>query len=164
MSAQPVIHQDRIRRRESLSPPRRASAPVARRFSARRVPSSRPSSCVPVGTQDQERPGSREWWRTYVRDTPNPGAYDLKDFLYDLDLRPGTYNFKGTGRLSKLGNFLETGDQGPYLLPGCYDKSDFVQEAAKRPRTYNFKSTDREAGPKIGHGFGDKVRTAEFYS
>ncbi|XP_062502237.1 protein STPG4-like [Corticium candelabrum] len=155
MYAQPIIHQDRIRRRDSISPGRTTSAHT--RLSSTRKTISRPSSSPPADTKHaEERANSREWWRSYIKDTPNPGAYDIKDFLHYLEQRPGSYNFKGQGRQGKLLNFLEPGDHGPYLLPGCYNTKDFVEEASTRQWSYNFKSIDRETGPKIGHGCGDK--------
>ncbi len=35
---------------------------------------------------------------------------------------------------------------------------DFVQETGRKSVTYGFKAIERDQGPKIGHGYGDKVR------
>ena len=43
------------------------------------------------------------------------------------------------------------------LLPGAYNTSGFVQDLTKKKVTYGFLDTEREEGPKIGHGYGDKV-------
>ena len=42
-------------------------------------------------------------------------------------------------------------------MPGAYDTEDFVSQATKKQVTFGFKAIDREQGPKIGHGCGDKV-------
>lgn len=42
-------------------------------------------------------------------------------------------------------------------MPGAYEKEDLVGELSKQKKTYGFKAIDREEGPKIGHGYGDKV-------
>lgn len=47
--------------------------------------------------------------------------------------------------------------KGDLLLPGAYDSSDFILESARKIETFGFKAVDRESGPKIGHGCGDKV-------
>lgn len=38
---------------------------------------------------------------------------------------------------------------------------DFVQEIGKKPATYGFRRIERDQGPKIGHGCGDKVSVTE---
>ena len=43
------------------------------------------------------------------------------------------------------------------LIPGAYEVEDFLQESGKKTATYGFKGINREQGPKIGHGYGDKV-------
>ncbi len=43
------------------------------------------------------------------------------------------------------------------LIPGAYETEDFLQESGKKTVTYGFKAVNREQGPKIGHGYGDKV-------
>ena len=54
--------------------------------------------------------------------------------------------------------------KGDVLLPGAYDSSDFLLESARKIETFGFKAVDRESGPKIGHGCGDKVYTAHHAS
>lgn len=44
------------------------------------------------------------------------------------------------------------------LIPGAYQVDDFVTETGKKATTYGFKGIERHQGPKIGHGYGDKVR------
>ena len=46
---------------------------------------------------------------------------------------------------------------GGLLLPGAYDSSNFLLESARKIETFGFKAVERESGPKIGHGYGDKV-------
>lgn len=43
------------------------------------------------------------------------------------------------------------------LVPGAYETDDFLQESGRKLLTYGFKGIEREQGPKIGHGYGDKV-------
>jgi len=42
-------------------------------------------------------------------------------------------------------------------LPGAYEHEDFLMQTTRRQMTYGFKDITREDGPKIGHGYGDKV-------
>ncbi len=43
------------------------------------------------------------------------------------------------------------------LMPGAYQHQSFLEETAKKKVTYNFQGIERDEGPKIGHGYGDKV-------
>ena len=74
----------------------------------------------------------------------------------DLHGQPGTYRFRDTSRVKSASHqrFERTGLQ---LLPGAYDTHDFVQQLNLKKVTYGFQSTERDEGPKIGHGYGDKV-------
>ena len=65
-----------------------------------------------------------------------------------------TYGFRNTGRRPTSARFYTSGE---VLLPGAYEHSDFLDDVTRKPKTYNFRSIEREAGPKIGHGYGDKV-------
>ncbi|KAK3093562.1 hypothetical protein FSP39_017325, partial [Pinctada imbricata] len=79
------------------------------------------------------------WWRTYIRETPLPGAYDSKHFLLDLERRPNTYRFKSDGR--KLDPHPH--GKGATLLPGAYEFHHFLEDLERNPATYNFRATDR---------------------
>lgn len=59
------------------------------------------------------------------------------------------------GRRPTSARFYSTGE---ILIPGAYENKDFLDNLGRKPKTYNFRSIDREQGPKIGHGYGDKVR------
>lgn len=97
----------------------------------------------------------REWWRYYVKETPNPGSYKIGSFLDDLERKPGTYGFRDSTRAKSAGHarFQRNGD---LLLPGAYEHADFLDDVGKKLATYGFRNTDRYQGPKIGHGYGDK--------
>ncbi|KAL5463901.1 hypothetical protein EMCRGX_G032850 [Ephydatia muelleri] len=97
----------------------------------------------------------REWWRYYVKETPNPGTYKIGSFVEDLERKQSTYGFRDSSRAKSAGHtrFQRNGD---ILLPGAYEHSDFLEAVAKKPATYGFRNTDRYQGPKIGHGYGDK--------
>ena len=59
------------------------------------------------------------------------------------------------GRRPTSARFYSTGE---ILIPGAYENKDFLDDLVRKPKTYNFRSIDREQGPKIGHGYGDKVK------
>lgn len=73
----------------------------------------------------------------------------------DLQDQTTTYGFRGTGRRPTSARFHSAGE---VLLPGAYEQQDFLDELVSRPATYNFRGLNRDSGPKIGHGYGDKVR------
>ncbi|KAM9316829.1 protein STPG4 [Gastrophryne carolinensis] len=83
------------------------------------------------------------WWLYSLRDTPNPGSYNLRDFLEDAKLNPVQHSssFKGSGRKKHL-NLPGAGD---VLLPGCYKFPDFSDLLEKMPLTYSFRNTPRSA-------------------
>uniref|UniRef100_A0A8C5MP83 Uncharacterized protein n=1 Tax=Leptobrachium leishanense TaxID=445787 RepID=A0A8C5MP83_9ANUR len=82
------------------------------------------------------------WWISTIKETPSPGAYDMRDFLQEAQLNPvqKSYNFKGEGRKRKP----NTGPSGEMLLPGRYNLPDLVYLTAKLPQTYSFKNTARQ--------------------
>ena len=43
------------------------------------------------------------------------------------------------------------------MLPGAYETQGFLQDMSKKKVSYGFLGIERGAGPKIGHGYGDKV-------
>jgi hypothetical protein len=96
---------------------------------------------------------NREWWRGYLKETPIPGAYSHKGFVEELGSQANTYGFRNIGRRPTSGRFRSSGE---LLLPGAYDHSDFITALNNQSATYNFQSTERDYGPKIGHGYGDK--------
>lgn len=91
-----------------------------------------------------------------MQETPLPGAYHVRTFVDDLHKQPSTYRFRDSSRVKSASHqrFERTGD---LLMPGAYEKEDFLGELTKKRRTYGFKAIEREEGPKIGHGYGDKV-------
>lgn len=102
-----------------------------------------------------------------MQETPNPGSYKIGTFVEELDRKTSTYGFRDSSRAKSAGHarFQRNGD---ILLPGAYEHSDFLEAVTKKPATYGFKNTDRYQGPKIGHGYGDKVwvhlsKTPHFY-
>ncbi|KAM4694212.1 protein STPG4 [Discoglossus pictus] len=86
--------------------------------------------------------GRDAWWINSLRDTPSPGAYDVRDFLREAQLNPvqRSYNFKGQGRKTKP----DPAPSGELLLPGCYNLPDFFSLSEKVPVTYSFKNTSRQ--------------------
>ncbi|XP_018431785.1 PREDICTED: uncharacterized protein C2orf61 homolog [Nanorana parkeri] len=97
--------------------------------------------------RDQERQKKKDfserdaWWLYSLKETPHPGAYDLRDFLQDAKLNPvqQSYSFKGAGRTKPL-NLPGSGD---LLLPGCYKIAEFGDLVEKIPLTYSFRNTPR---------------------
>ncbi|XP_077341758.1 protein STPG4 [Lithobates pipiens] len=83
------------------------------------------------------------WWLHSLRETPHPGAYDLRDFLQDAKLNPvqASYSFKGEGRKKPL----NLPGAGEVLLPGCYKFPEFGDLVEKIPLTYAFRNTPRNA-------------------
>ncbi|CAH1263299.1 protein STPG4-like isoform X1 [Branchiostoma lanceolatum] len=84
----------------------------------------------------------REWWRSWLKETPVPGTYESRDFLEDQELNPVpiTYNFKNEGR-KKDADVLRRGDT---LLPGAYNLKDFLYPMQKSLHTYSFKNSNRD--------------------
>ena len=78
----------------------------------------------------------------------------MKDFVDDLRGKHVTYGFRNVGRRP---NSARLHSSGEVLLPGAYEHRDFIDIDGKKSMTYNFRSTDRNSGPKIGHGYGDKA-------
>ncbi|KAM8945435.1 protein STPG4 [Pelodytes ibericus] len=101
---------------------------------------TRPKTSGDVRKKQLSERGS--WWITALKDTPSPGAYDVRDFLQDAQLNPvqKSYNFKGEGRKKKP----NTGGSGEMLLPGCYNFPDMVCLTEKLPHTCSFKNTPRQ--------------------
>ncbi|RDD42975.1 Uncharacterized protein C2orf61-like protein [Trichoplax sp. H2] len=92
----------------------------------------------------------REWWRKEIKDTPEPGAYDIPTFVDDLHRKQQGYSFKTESREKRLPLILEYSKSGQQLLPGAYDKEDFLDVLQRSRRTYSFKSVDREKNANIG--------------
>ncbi|XP_053565322.1 protein STPG4 [Bombina bombina] len=82
------------------------------------------------------------WWMYSFRESPSPGAYEVRDFLQDAQLNPvkPSYNFKGQGRKKKP----DTGPSGEMLLPGCYNIPNFLSFSKKLPISSSFKNTSRQ--------------------
>uniref|UniRef100_H2ZBA7 Protein STPG4 n=1 Tax=Ciona savignyi TaxID=51511 RepID=H2ZBA7_CIOSA len=93
----------------------------------------------------------REWWRAFVKETPVPGHYKYRDFLYEGSMNPiqATYNFAGRGRSREPG----VAHKGVMLLPGLYQHSDFIKDLKRRRAACSFKSSGRARTPP---GFQDK--------
>ncbi|XP_069036122.1 protein STPG4 [Lepisosteus oculatus] len=88
------------------------------------------------------------WWRSEIKDSPNPGSYHIKDFIEESRLNPVkiTYSFKGSGRKYPVGVVRK----GDFLLPGAYSLTNFVQQAEKRNATYCFKNSPRPNNFTLG--------------
>lgn len=74
----------------------------------------------------------------------------------DLRKKHTTYGFRNVGRRPNSAG-ERFASSGELLLPGAYQHRDFVEQSLKRPMAYSFSAIDRDSGPKIGHGYGDKV-------
>lgn len=92
-----------------------------------------------------------------LQETPIPGSYSHRGFVDDLHSQPGTYRFRDTSRV-KSASHQRFERMGQQLLPGAYEVPGFVHTLTKKKVTYGFLATERDEGPKIGHGYGDKVR------
>ncbi|XP_069811521.1 protein STPG4 [Dendropsophus ebraccatus] len=95
---------------------------------------------------EEEKPITERdaWWLYALRESPCPGAYNVRDFLQDAKLNPvqKTYSFKGEGRRRPL----STAGSGEALLPGCYKIQQFGDLVEQLPRPSSFRSTPRRAG------------------
>ena len=89
----------------------------------------------------------------FLQETPVPGAYDNKDFIDEIEVRPATYQFKNEGRKKDA----DVQRRGSALLPGAYEKDDLVADLDKKYATYAFKNTSRESNRMLG--VKDKVST-----
>ena len=74
----------------------------------------------------------------------------------DLQKNPNSYRFRDSSRAKSACHQRFTG-MGETLMPGAYQLEDFMQQNGKKTMTYGFKRIERDRGPKIGHGYGDKV-------
>lgn len=103
---------------------------------------------------EPELSGREGWWRTYIRETPVPGAYEMESqhWLYDLERRPNTYRFKSDGR--KVDPHPH--GKGALLLPGAYESQDFLKRFEKDPATYGFKTGKRDQFDVLNFGRKDK--------
>lgn len=164
---------------------RRAMSAIERPSTGRPTSSTRPrrpySAYTRKGSEEEgpkyEAPETgREWWRFYLKvrssslvskqcqcqslllqETPIPGSYSHRGFVDDLHSQPGTYRFRDTSRV-KSASHQRFDRMGQHLLPGAYEVPGFVHTLTKKKVTYGFLATERDEGPKIGHGYGDKVR------
>ena len=91
----------------------------------------------------------------YQQETPNPGAYDIKDFVQEMDTVPirQTYRFRDSGRKKTADNSRK----GVTLMPGLYKHRTFVDDIGKRQITYSFKGCDRYHVPTALVGYMDRV-------
>ena len=83
--------------------------------------------------------GRESWWRSTIKETPLPGAYNvhMSTFINEINKKPNTYSFKSDGR--RLEPTPQIG-KGDYLLPGAYGYEDFAQRLKKLQLTYSFKN------------------------
>lgn len=91
-----------------------------------------------------------------LQETPIPGAYRTRGFVDDLHHSRKTYGFRDGSR-AKSASHQRFERTGQFLLPGEYRTTDSIQSLGKKKMTYGFKAIQRDEGPKIGHGYGDKV-------
>ena len=91
----------------------------------------------------------------YYQDTPIPGAYDLKDFVQELQGNPvrTTYGFKNAGRKKNA----DPSRKGSVLMPGLYKHRTCVDQLETQQKTYSFKACDRYHTPTALVGYIDKV-------
>ena len=89
------------------------------------------------------------------QDTPIPGAYDLKDFVQELQGNPvrTTYGFKNAGRKKNA----DPSRKGTALMPGLYKHRTCVDQLGTQQKTYSFKACDRYHTPTALVGYIDKV-------
>ena len=92
----------------------------------------------------------------YPQETPNPGSYRSSGFLDDLQKQRSSYGFRDSSRV-KSASHQKFERTGKTLLPGAYMHNDFLSDSAKKKTTFGFKAIQRDEGPKIGHGYLDKV-------
>ncbi|XP_044515403.1 protein STPG4 [Gracilinanus agilis] len=89
------------------------------------------------------------WWRTTLKETPNPGTYTVRDFIQESLSNPvhNTYNFKGQGRnkmcLVEPKRDMTLPDIPKYLPP------NFVDLIKKQMASYSFKDTPRQTPNKL---------------
>ncbi|XP_031563978.1 protein STPG4-like [Actinia tenebrosa] len=122
----------------------------------------RPASHLPFAGRRSKSPYNyeepvtdrEEWWRSTLKDTPVPGAYESKDFVRDINSNPikATYGFKNTGRK----NNADPSRTGTTLMPGLYKHVTEVDKMDKKQITYSFKSCDRYHTPAALVGYIDK--------
>lgn len=103
---------------------------------------------------ETEVSGREGWWRTYIRETPVPGSYDMEQqyLLYDLEKKQNTYRFKSDGR--KVDPHPH--GKGAMLMPGAYDHKDFLKKFERDPATYGFKTGQRDKFDVLNFGKKDK--------
>lgn len=92
-----------------------------------------------------------------IKDTPNPGAYDIPNFIDDLHRKQQCYSFKTESREKRLPLIVQYNKSGHQLLPGAYSQEDLFDKLQRSRRTYSFKGVDREKNANIG--VYDKVCT-----
>lgn len=98
--------------------------------------------------------GRESWWRHYIRETPNPGAYQPFDPWKELCTRPNSYRFKAGERVTEINSA-----SGSALLPGAYNHSSFTEKLNKENiSTYSFKGCGRLAKNTVQSGTKDKVK------
>ncbi|XP_019849828.1 PREDICTED: uncharacterized protein C2orf61-like [Amphimedon queenslandica] len=154
--ASPELNKTARFRKTASAVPRPRSSSI-RPFTASRP--RRPYSAYTSRGSDEDTPKfdapetDREWWRGFVKETPVPGSYQHKSFTEELQSQTKTYGFRAVGRRPTSARFYSSGE---VLLPGAYDHPDFLHDLMHRSATYNFQAANRDAGPKIGHGYGDK--------
>ena len=179
----PGTAQRSTRLRRAMSAIERPSSGVLGRPTSSTKPRRPYSAYTRKGSEEEgpkyEAPETgREWWRFYLKvrcfslqnvvlqclsqplllqETPIPGSYSHRGFVDDLHSQPGTYRFRDTSRV-KSASHQRFERMGQQLLPGAYEVPGFVHTLTKKKVTYGFLATERDEGPKIGHGYGDKVR------
>ncbi|XP_071162674.1 protein STPG4-like isoform X1 [Mytilus edulis] len=92
------------------------------------------------------------WWRTYIRETPLPGAYETDSFLDNLRKKQNTYRFKSDGRAIDP----HPHGKGAQLLPGAYNFPSFLERFNTLPATYNFKAERRDKFDTLNMGTKDR--------
>ena len=88
------------------------------------------------------------------QDTPNPGTYEVVDFIDELNKKvvPQSYRFKDQGRKKDA----DPSRKGVMLLPGQYKYQTFVDDLRSKQCYASFKASKRFNGPGVA-GLVDKV-------
>ncbi|CAB4027393.1 Hypothetical predicted protein [Paramuricea clavata] len=103
-----------------------------------------------IGEEASDR---EQWWRITLKDTPNPGTYEVVDFIDELNKKvvPQSYRFKDQGRKKDA----DPSRKGVMLLPGQYKYQTFVDDLKNKQCYASFKASKRFNGPGVA-GLVDK--------
>ena len=94
-----------------------------------------------------------------TQDTPNPGTYEVLNFIEELNKKviSQSYTFKDQGRKKDA----DPSRKGVMLMPGQYKYQTFVDDLKNRRCYASFKGGKRFHGPGVA-GLVDKVKSSYF--